>query len=186
MALLETVMVQRAQMRLEVPGNWELDMIYRMTKYWVLASILLSLLPADIYGAKLRLYPDWFMNVEMAGTIAAIEKGWFKKEGIDLEIVFKDLTIIPRIEKNEADIGMDTGHSLIQYIDKGADLKVFSAKYQASPHCIIVPHDSKIMSVADLKGKTLAEYAPQDRAIYQIFLGHAGLTLKRQFGLTKI
>jgi ABC-type nitrate/sulfonate/bicarbonate transport system substrate-binding protein len=128
---------------------------------------------------SLRVYLDWFTNVEFAGMIVAMEKGWYQDEGIDLKMIHKDLDIIPRVLKGEADIGMHSGQDLIKYVSKGEKVKAIAALYQLNPNCIIVPQNSKIRSVKDLKGKTLAVFAPQDYGIYSIFLKNSGLSLEQ-------
>ena len=126
---------------------------------------------------KLRVYMDWFPNIEFAGIYAAQEKGWYREAGIDLELVFDGLDIIPNVLKGKVDIGMDSGHDLIRHAGKDTTIKAFAAQYQLNPNCIVVRKDLPVNSLADLKGRTLGVFAPQDLDMYRVMLGYNGLSL---------
>lgn len=124
----------------------------------------------------LRVYLDWFPNVEFAGMYAAQEKGWYREAGIDLKLVFEGLDIIPNVLKGKADIGMHSAHDLIRNSGKNS-LKAFAAQYQLNPNSIIVPQNSPVQSIKDLKGKTLGLFSEQERDMYRVMLGFHGLSL---------
>jgi NitT/TauT family transport system substrate-binding protein len=140
--------------------------------------LALFLFTKPVFSQTLRVYLDWFTNVEFAGMIAAQEKGLYRKANIDVQFIHKDLDIVPRVLKGEADIGMHSGQDLIKHIAKGEKIKAFAALYQLNPNCIISGQNTNIASVKDLKGKTLAIFAPQDYEVYSIFLQNSGLTNK--------
>jgi NitT/TauT family transport system substrate-binding protein len=97
-----------------------------------------------------------FSNTCEAPTYAAYEKGFFKKEGLDVELVngnnkiFKDLLATGKLD---ATVGL-----LAQWI-KPAEVGL-NVKFTAGIHtgCIhvIVPKSSGIKTVKDLKGKRIA------------------------------
>ncbi len=132
---------------------------------------------SSAHATLLRVYMDWYPNIEFAGLYAAQEKGWYKAAGIDLELVFEGLDIIPNVLKGKADIGMHSGHDIIRHVGAGENIKAFAAQYQLNPNSIVVGQDSGISSVKELKGKTLGVFAPQDRDMYRVMLGYHGLTL---------
>lgn len=126
---------------------------------------------------KIRVYLDWFPNVEFAGMYVAMKNGFYEREGIEVEPVFTDLDIIPRVLRGEADIGLHSAHDLIRHRAEGAPIKAFAAKYQLNPNSIIVGEESGIHSVKDLKGKTLAVFSPQETDMYRIMLQNSNLKL---------
>src|SRR3989338_1673227 len=125
----------------------------------------------------LRVYVDWTPNIEFTGMYAALEKGWYEKEGIDLKMVFNGLDIIPGVINGQADICMHSAHDLILHVQKGHKLKAFAAQYQLNPNCIVVGQDSDIKSIKDLKGKVLGIFSPQEYGMYQIMLNYNNLSL---------
>lgn len=148
----------------------------------IISSLVSALMPLSFAAQpsplqSLRVYLDWYPNIEFAGMYAAIEKGWYKDAGIDLKTVFSGLDIIPNVLKGQADIGMHSAHDLIRHIGNGAPVKAFAAQYQLNPNSIIVPADSDIHSLKDLRGKTLAIFSPQEYDMYRVMLGFHGLSL---------
>ncbi len=125
---------------------------------------------------RLRVYLDWFPNVEFAGMYAAQKRGWYKEAGIDLRMVFHGLEIIPNVLRGDADIGMHSAHDLVRWAGRKPRVKAFAAQYQLNPNCIVVGKNSNIKSIKDLKGKTLGVLAPQEYDMFRVMLGHAGLS----------
>lgn len=126
----------------------------------------------------LRLHLDWFPDAEFAGVFVAKEKGWYREEGLELELVPAGFDDMPKLEPGKAEIGIHSGQDLIRYVAKGEPLRVFAANYQSSPICLVVGQDSGIQTLKQLKGKTVGVFAPQDYDTLRIMLGHHGLSLK--------
>ncbi len=133
---------------------------------------------AQVLAETLRLELDWIPSVEFAGIFVASEKGWYREEGIDLIFNHRDLNMIARVVSGESDIGMDSAPNLIAQIAKGAPIKAFAAQYQLNPNSILTKRDPKIRSISDLRGKKLGIFAPQDRDMFRVMLGHHGLHLE--------
>lgn len=125
----------------------------------------------------LRVYLDWFPNVEFSGIFVAKEKGYYEREGIDVIPVFNGLDIIPSVLKGQADIGMDSAHDLIRHIGQHDAIKAFSAQYQLNPNSILVGKDSGISSVRDLKGKTIGVFSDQEYDMFRIMLASNNLKM---------
>lgn len=155
-----------------------------MQKSWqiiiLLACIFIAAPCAFATGQKplkIRVYMDWITNVEEAGMLTAIDEGLYRKEGLEIIPIFKDLNIIDRVLNNEADIGLHSGIEVIKYRSKGKPIQAFAAKYQLNAHCIIVRRASDIHNILDLKGKKFAYVAPQELEILKIVLGKHGMSL---------
>lgn len=115
-----------------------------------------------------------------AQAIAAYEGGFYKKQGLDVELVeFKSGTdLIKAIVGGQLDTGVLGFTNAASWSSKGADLKVVSGAQQGF-HALVVRDDSGINKVADLKGHTLAsqkEGSTADTVLKGVVLKNAGLT----------
>lgn len=116
-----------------------------------------------------------------AQAIAAQEGGFYKKHGLDVELVeFKSGTdLIKAIVGGQLDTGVLGFTNAVAWASKGADLKVVSGA-QHGYHAILVREDVGVNKVADLKGKTLASQAEgstADTVLKGVVLKNAGLKI---------
>ncbi|MBF6617933.1 ABC transporter substrate-binding protein [Pollutimonas thiosulfatoxidans] len=117
-----------------------------------------------------------------AQVIAAYEGDYYKKHGLDVELVeFKSGTdLIKAIVGGQLDTGVLGFTNAASWSSKGADLKVVGGA-QHGFHAIVVRDDSGITDVAGLKGHTLAsqkEGSTADTVLRGVVLKDAGLTPK--------
>jgi NitT/TauT family transport system substrate-binding protein len=93
------------------------------------------------------------------GLYIAQTKGFFKEEGLTVEpeIITGGAAAIPQIENGSLDIAMTNYVSTFVAVEQGKKIKLIADMYQAAPNTfnIMVPKDSPIKTVADLKGKTV-------------------------------
>ncbi|MFC4009072.1 ABC transporter substrate-binding protein [Nonomuraea purpurea] len=89
----------------------------------------------------------------------AIAKGFFKAEGLTVEPVAITGGAVagPQIKSGQLDITQNNYVSTLLAVSKGEKFKLVADMYQAAPNTftIMVPKDSPIQTVADLKGKTV-------------------------------
>ncbi|SDM35976.1 NitT/TauT family transport system substrate-binding protein [Nonomuraea maritima] len=89
----------------------------------------------------------------------ANEKGFFKEEGLTVEpvTITGGAAAVPMIEGGQLDISMTNYVSTFVAASQGKKVKLVADMYQAAPNTfnIMVPKDSPIQTVADLKGKTV-------------------------------
>ncbi|MEN3296475.1 MAG: NitT/TauT family transport system substrate-binding protein [Burkholderiales bacterium] len=114
-----------------------------------------------------------------AQAITAYEGGFYKKHGLDVELVeFKSGTdLIKAIVGGQMDSGVLGFTNAVAWASKGADLKVVSGA-QHGYHAIVVRDDTGIKDVAGLKGRTLASQAEgstADTVLKGVVLKNAGL-----------
>ena len=114
-----------------------------------------------------------------AQAIAAYEGGYYKKQGLDVELVeFKSGTdLIKAIVGGQLDTGVLGFTNAVAWASKGADLKVVGGA-QHGYHAIVVRDDTGIKDVAGLKGRTLASQAEgstADTVLKGVVLKNAGL-----------
>ncbi|MEQ4724057.1 ABC transporter substrate-binding protein [Nonomuraea sp. B19D2] len=86
-------------------------------------------------------------------------KGYFQAEGLTVEpvTITGGAAALPQIESGALDITQTNYVSMFLAVSQGKKLKLVADMYQAAPNTfeIMVPKDSPIQTVADLKGKTV-------------------------------
>lgn len=126
----------------------------------------------------LRIHLDWFPSIEFAGILTALDKGWYREEGLDVQPQFTGLEITDVIRNGGADIGMHSGHEVIRQIGRGATLKAFAANYQFNPLTLITPRSSPVLELKDFRGRTIGIFSDQEYDVLRVILATAGLSLK--------
>jgi len=145
----------------------------------MLIPALAALLVAGQAFADEKLRVGYLRVMDDAQAIAAYEGGYYKKHGLDVELVeFTSGTdLIKAIVGGQLDTGVLGFTNAASWSSRGADLKVVGGA-QHGYHAIVVRDDAKIASVADLKGKTLAsqrEGSTADTVLRGVVLKDAGL-----------
>ena len=123
---------------------------------------------------------NWIRYAEHTPFYVALDKGYYTDEGIDLEILPGAGSNITTslIEKNEYEIGYSSASSIINAIDKGAQIKAIAGICQHDTSSFIFKKDSNIKDVKDLVGKRIALSIgdAQTSFIYNNVLGKMGLS----------
>ena len=88
---------------------------------------------------------------------AAAEAGFFKQKGISLEVITMRGGPAAANALISGDVDLVTGalEQALKMKAKGQDIKVIASIQHKSPFAIVVPVDSPVKSLADLKGKTI-------------------------------
>ncbi|WP_353194704.1 ABC transporter substrate-binding protein [Pusillimonas noertemannii] len=111
----------------------------------------------------------------------AKEKGWFEREGLDVTIQdgSGSLNTIQLVAAGQADIGQVQLGLLVAARDKGLPLKSFAGYLRGSDLAVMVPRDSNINTLADLKGKKILCFTASPWAPFiDSFLAKGGLDRK--------
>lgn len=99
----------------------------------------------------------WKHQFQFAGYYAALEKGFYRKAGLDVKIieatVGQDST--SRVINGDADFGVAMS-DLIHLRAKGYPVVALASIYQHSPLVILVPEANGIENIHALKGKRIA------------------------------
>jgi len=140
----------------------------RMRQSLAVAAILFwSVLPvAAQENATLRL--NWLFYGFHTPFQLGIERGYYKAEGIELEIgEGKGSASTVQVVGAKGDtFGLSDGASIVNGITKGARIKAVMGIMNTTPFAIIAREDSGIKAINDIEGKTIAATA-----------GEAGLTI---------
>ncbi len=102
---------------------------------------------------------SWINDAEFAGYFTALDNGYYKDEGIDINYLSGGPDVIPEstLIAGKADITLTTPDTTIQAIaTQGAPFKIIGAQYQKNPLGIVSLARTGIKSPADLVGKTVA------------------------------
>ena len=84
---------------------------------------------------------SWINDAEFAGYFVAIDKGYYKAEGLDLTYLSGGPDVIPEsaLIAGKADLTLTTPDTTIQAIvDQGAPFKIIGAQYQKNPIGIVI------------------------------------------------
>ncbi|MHB1102223.1 MAG: ABC transporter substrate-binding protein [Devosia sp.] len=102
---------------------------------------------------------SWINDAEFAGYFAAIDKGFYAEEGLDLAYLSGGPDVIPEstLIAGKSDLTLTTPDTTIKAIvEQGAPFKIIGAQYQKNPIGIVSLVSNPIKTPQDLVGKTLA------------------------------
>lgn len=102
---------------------------------------------------------SWINDAEFTGYFAAMDKGFYAAEGLDLNYLPGGPDVIPEsaLIAGKADLTLTTPDTTIQAIvDQGAPFKIIGTQYQKNPLGVVSLAKNPIKKPEDLIGKTLA------------------------------
>lgn len=144
-----------------------------------LAAALLTT-PA-LAADKLTVLLDWFVNPDHAPLVVAKEKGFFKDQGLDVELVPpSDPSAVPRlVGAGQVDVGVYYQPNL--YLDHAAGVPIvrFGTLVETPLNSVIALADGPVKSLVDLKGRSVGySVSGFEDALLAEMLSSAGLGLK--------
>lgn len=110
-------------------------------------------------ASPLNFQASWINDAEFMGYFVAVDNGYYKDEGIDLNYLSGGPDVIPEssLVAGKADIALTTPDTTIKAIaEQGAKFKIIGAQYQKNPIGIVSLAKNPIKTIAELEGKTLA------------------------------
>ena len=104
--------------------------------------------------SKVTLQLKWFHQFQFAGYYAAVEKGFFSDEGLEVEIRQRDKTKghIRSVLDSDADYGVSDTRLLVKRM-RGEPVVLLTQIYQHSPLVLMTRRDSGLVSPFHLRGK---------------------------------
>ncbi|MFT4174009.1 MAG: ABC transporter substrate-binding protein [Rhodocyclaceae bacterium] len=151
-----------------------------MSKKLLCAAALMAALGAPSAWAadKVKLMLNWYVTGTHAPFYYGKDKGYFEKEGIDLEIQEGRGSgpTIQAVAANNVTFGFADIGTMMKITAKGAPVKAVGVAYQKSPIALISLAEKKIARPEDVKGKTVA-ITPGDAPsqLWPVFLKKTGL-----------
>ncbi|UTW08703.1 GGDEF domain-containing protein [Pseudomonas benzenivorans] len=138
--------------------------------------------PVDTLAAdKLRLQLRWLHQFQFAGYYMALEKGFYRQAGLDVEILPGGPQAARSIEAvlaGEVDFAIANSGLVIARL-QGEPVVALAAIMQSSPVVWIVRADSDIYAPQDLAGKRVMLLAPPESAELRITLLREGIDLSQ-------
>jgi NitT/TauT family transport system substrate-binding protein len=128
-----------------------------------------STAPAELKKVKLQL--QWFTQGQFAGYIAAKEKGFYKDEGLDVDILEGGTDIVPQtvLAQGQADYAIAWVPKALQSREQGAEITDVGQVFQRSGTLQVSFKDQNITTAADLKGKKVGNWGFGNE--YELFAG---------------
>ncbi|MGA8409347.1 MAG: ABC transporter substrate-binding protein [Candidatus Acidiferrales bacterium] len=118
--------------------------------------------PAENGGlTKVILQADWYPQPEHGGFYTALVKGYYKDEGLDVDIESGSPYLSPyqRVAAGGAQFGMGASDRILESVADGQPLIAVAATMQHDPQGIMVRKNSPVRTFADLNGHTVAVQA---------------------------
>lgn len=147
----------------------------------LLAALILSFTTLTASAAaKMTLILDWFINPDHGPIIIAEEKGYFKENGLEVEVIAPaDPSDPPKmVAAGKADLAVSYQPQLHLQIHEGLPLIRVGTLVATPLNCLLVLEDGPIKSIADLKGKKIGfSVAGVEEAVLTAVLKPHGLTM---------
>ncbi|HEV3344659.1 MAG TPA: ABC transporter substrate-binding protein, partial [Pirellulales bacterium] len=116
--------------------------------------------PADGKPAAVhvRLFLNWYPEVEHGGYYAALVHGFYRDAGLDVEIVKggPSAPVVQQVDGGQMEFGISNADGLLLARAEEAQVVALMAPLQISPRCIMVHEASGISDFTGLKNMTLA------------------------------
>jgi putative hydroxymethylpyrimidine transport system substrate-binding protein len=148
----------------------------------VLVALAVLLLPCQRADAadKLTVILDWFVNPDHAPLYVALEKGFFKARGLEVELIAPSNPSDPAklVAAGKADIAVSYQHQHQMQVDQGLPLVRIATLIATPLNSLVVLADGPIKTIADLKGKTIGySVGGFETVLLKVMFARAGLTL---------
>lgn len=126
--------------------------------------------PAGAKLHRLTVQLDWVPSAQFAGILVAVQKGYYRRENLDVRVLAADAAMEPfqQIASREDVIGISEAEPLIAERAKGTQIRAFATMMQVSPFSLFSLKESGLTTFASLKGKRIGLYGDGRRAIEEL------------------
>lgn len=107
--------------------------------------------------AKVRLQTDWYPQPEHGGYYQALAKGFYRDEGLDVEILpgGPNAQVMTSVATRRVEFGMTNGDDMMVAVSRGLPLKMVAAEMQRDAQGILFHESNPIRELRDLDGTTI-------------------------------
>jgi NitT/TauT family transport system substrate-binding protein len=125
--------------------------------------------PRQAHATNVTLQLKWVPQAQFAGYYAAVKKGFYAKEGLNVTLKNGGPNIIPEqvVASGQAQFGVDWLPSLLAARDKGTDLVNIAQVLARSGMTQLTWKSSGINTIAKMKGKKVANWLGGNQ--YELF-----------------
>ncbi|MBB6521254.1 GGDEF domain-containing protein [Pseudoteredinibacter isoporae] len=105
---------------------------------------------------RIRIQLKWFHQYQFAGYYIAQEKGFFREQGLNVELIEGGPDIIPpeKVAYGNVEFGVGNSSLLVDY-GNGMPIVAIAAFFQHSPFIILARQDENLKTIRDLEGRSL-------------------------------
>ena len=123
---------------------------------WLLACVCLAIATVAAASEHIRLQLKWHHQFQFAGYYAAQQQGFYRDEGLDVEIIegSKDKPPLQQVLSGQADYSIGDSEILVSRIT-GKPVVALAAVFQHSPYVLLSLNESGIYRPEDLIGKRI-------------------------------
>lgn len=123
----------------------------------MLAAAFVACVTPALALDQVRMRLDWVFGTEHSGIFVASEKGYFKQEGIDVQIMAGEgsSVTVKLVGTGDVDFGYATADQAVLAADRGLPVVTTAVILQSNPVGIVFPKSSGIKTLKDLYGKKL-------------------------------
>lgn len=135
----------------------------------------------SLAATKMTVLLDWFVNPDHAPLFVALEKGYFKDQGLDVEFIAPANPNDPPklVAAGKADIAVSYQPQHHMNVDQGLPLVRIATLVATPLNSLVVLENSDIKGIADLKGKTVGySVGGFETVLLKVMLEKEGLSLE--------
>ncbi|MFT5697516.1 MAG: putative hydroxymethylpyrimidine transport system substrate-binding protein [Desulforhopalus sp.] len=132
-------------------------------------------------ATKMTVLLDWFVNPDHAPLFVALEKGYFKDQGLEVKFIAPANPNDPPklVAAGKADIAVSYQPQHHMHVDQGLPLVRIATLVATPLNSLVVLESSDIKSIADLKGKTVGySVGGFETVLLKVMLEKEGLSLE--------
>lgn len=146
-----------------------------MRKALILLFITILSFPV-LADEKVKIYLKWLHQYQFAGYYAAVEQGYFKEAGLDVELVERNPKEFP-LDLMVQDTGRYavSDSSIVLHHIQGKPVLIVAAIFQHSPLVFATAKDKGFKGPLELKGKKVMYQVGQDDASVAAMFASVGL-----------
>jgi ABC-type nitrate/sulfonate/bicarbonate transport system substrate-binding protein len=113
--------------------------------------------PAAKMMEKVTFQLGWLKLAQFGGHFVALQKGYFKEEGIDAVFLSGGDNIdgLTLVESGQVDMADANGSDILTAVSKSIPIKCFGTIYQSTPNALMALKKNNLTTLRSLKGKTV-------------------------------
>jgi NitT/TauT family transport system substrate-binding protein len=115
---------------------------------------------ASQQAVEVRLQLQWFPQAQFAGYYAAVDKGFYRDEGLNVTIKPGAVEIVPAtvVASGQAEFGISWVPRMLAPRESGADVQIISQVFQRSGTLQVAWKESNITTPEDWRGKKVGTW----------------------------
>jgi NitT/TauT family transport system substrate-binding protein len=156
--------------------------LFRLCRPHMLVSLLALAGASSANAAEdISLRISWLMNVQNAGYVMAVEKGYYKQAGLNVEILpgGPNINSTTLVASGQNTFGTNDVSAILFGNAEGMDLVMVGACFQKNPSGVLSLAEKGIKVPKDLEGKTLAYNEGGPWTYTQAMLNKAGVDMSK-------